>query len=144
MSNMKKPVQRKRTFAVSADEGIFELNVPIDITNPKYKNMLGSVKKPTLHSTGGLLIDPKFKKTPKERKQEKAFGAEPTDLGIPMMGLISMGMTAASGSAYDKAQKLNKKYKRDKKAKKLTATEGSFQTGGLIKGKPKLAKRGWK
>lgn len=65
-----------------------------------------------------LLKEPKFKKTPKERKKEKAFGAEPTDLGIPAMGLISMGMTAAAGSAYDKAQKLNKKYKKEASEKK--------------------------
>jgi len=61
-----------------------------------------------------FLIEPKFKKTPKERKKEKAFGAEPTDLGLPMMGLISMGATAASSAAYDKAQKLNNQYKNKK------------------------------
>ena len=58
-----------------------------------------------------LLKEPKFKKTPRERKQEKAFGKEPTDLGLPMMGLISMGATAAAGAAYDKGRKLDKGYK---------------------------------
>jgi hypothetical protein len=31
------------------------------------------------------------------------------------------------------------------RARKLTATEGSFKKGGLVKqGKPKLAKKGWR
>ena len=103
-----------------------------------------------------LLKEPKFKKTPRERKQEKAFGKEPTDLGLPMMGLISMGMTAASGAAYDKAKKLEKKYKKEaeKKYKKETKNKEEKKVevkreekfmGGLVRsGKPKLAKKGWK
>ena len=58
-----------------------------------------------------LLKEPKFKKTPKERKQDKAFGKDPTDLGLPMMGLMSMGATAAASAAYDKGKKLDKDYK---------------------------------
>jgi len=65
-----------------------------------------------------LLKEPKFKKTPKERKQDKAFGSDPTDFGLPMMGLIGMGSTAASSAAYDKAKKLNKKYKQKANEKK--------------------------
>jgi hypothetical protein len=31
------------------------------------------------------------------------------------------------------------------RARKLTATEGSFKKGGLVKqGKPKIAKKGWR
>jgi len=65
-----------------------------------------------------LLKEPKFKKTPKERKQDKAFGADATDLGLPMMGAIGMGATAAASAAYDKGKKLNKKYKQEASEKK--------------------------
>jgi hypothetical protein len=82
-----------------------------------------------------LLKEPKFKKTPKERKQEKAFGKDPTDLGLPTMGLIGMGATAASSAAYDKAKKLEKKHK--KEAEKKTKIK-------IKQGKPKIAKKGWK
>lgn len=58
-----------------------------------------------------LLKEPKFKKTPKERKQDKAFGKDPTDLGLPMMGFMGMGATAAASAALDKGKKLNKGYK---------------------------------
>jgi hypothetical protein len=34
---------------------------------------------------------------------------------------------------------------KEMRARKLTATEGSFKKGGLVKqGKPKLAKKGWR
>ena len=93
-----------------------------------------------------LLKEPKFKKTPKERKKDK-YGYGKGDFGIPMIGVLGGGMTIAAGAAYDKAQKLNKKYKKKKKDKEedLTSTEGSFKNGGLVKkGRPKLAKKGWK
>jgi hypothetical protein len=96
-----------------------------------------------------LLIEPEFKKTPREKRKDKkkGYGYEKGDFEIPMIGALGGGMTVAAGAAYDKAQKLNKKYKKKKKDKEedLTSTEGSFKNGGLVKkGRPKLAKKGWK
>ena len=64
-----------------------------------------------------LLKEPKFKKTPKERKKDK-YGYGKGDFGIPMIGVLGGGMTIAAGAAYDKAQKLNKEYKKQASEKK--------------------------
>ena len=48
-----KPRRVKKTFAVDPKRGIFELNVPIDITDDRYKNYPVKILKPTLHSSGG-------------------------------------------------------------------------------------------
>lgn len=47
---------KKRTFAVSPDEGIIQLNVPLTPEQKeKYKNYPGLKKKPTLHSKGSFI-----------------------------------------------------------------------------------------
>jgi hypothetical protein len=81
-----------------------------------------------------LLKEPKFKKTPKERKQDK-YGYGKGDFEVPTIGLMGMGATAAAGAAYDKGKKLNKKYKKEADKKKETK---------IKQGKPKIAKKGWK
>jgi len=58
-----KPRRVKKTFAVDPKKGIFELNVPIDITDDKYKNYPVKILKPTLHSTGDMIVP---KKKPKQ------------------------------------------------------------------------------
>ena len=44
----------------------------------------------------------------------------------------------------DKAPSTIARLEKEKLEKKLPSTEGSFKRGGLIKGYPKLAKKGWK
>jgi|TARA_E500000318_G_scaffold68514_2_gene63317 hypothetical protein len=101
-----------------------------------------------------IFKEPKFKKTPRERKKEKkkGYGYEKGDFEIPTIGVLGGGMSVAAGAAYDKAKKLEKKYKEEDEEKnkededsKITGREGSFKKGGLVRsGKPKLAKKGWK
>ena len=103
-----------------------------------------------------LLKEPKFKKTPKERKQEKKFGSEQGDFIVPMIGVLGGGVSVSGGASYGTAKKLEKKYKEEaeKKSKKETKNKEEKEVevkrekkfmGGLVRsGKPKLAKKGWK
>ena len=110
-----------------------------------------------------LLNEPKFKKTPKERKQEKKFGSEQGDFIIPMVGVLGGGVSVSGGASYGTAKKLEKKYKEEaekkkkeeeKKSKKETKNKEEKEVevkreekfmGGLVRsGKPKLAKKGCK
>ena len=103
-----------------------------------------------------LLNEPKFKKTPKERKQEKKFGSEQGDFIVPMIGVLGGGVSVSGGASYGTAKKLEKKYKEEaeKKSKKETKNKEEKEVevkrekkfmGGLVRsGKPKLAKKGWK
>ena len=67
-----------------------------------------------------LLIEPEFKKTPREKRKDKkkGYGYEKGDFEIPMIGALGGGMTVAAGAAYDKAQKLNTEYKKQASEKK--------------------------
>ena len=80
-----------------------------------------------------LLKEPKFKKTPKERKQEKKFGSEQGDFIVPMVGVLGGGVSVSGGASYGTAKKLEKKHKEE--AEKKTK---------IKQGKPKIAKKGWK
>ena len=82
-----------------------------------------------------LLKEPKFKKTPKERKQEKKFGSQQGDFIVPMVGVLGGGVAVSGGAAYGTAKKLEKKHKEE--AEKKTKTK-------IKQGKPKIAKKGWK
>mgnify|MGYP001602428673 CR=1 FL=1 len=84
-----------------------------------------------------LLKEPKFKKTPKERKQEKKFGSEQGDFIVPMVGVLGGGVAVSGGASYGTAKKLEKKHKEEAEKKKKTKTK-------LKQGKPKIAKKGWK
>ena len=60
--------------------------------------------------------------------------------------LEERGATGVKTAWYksDKAPSTFAKIEKRKLEKKLPSTEGSFKRGGLIKGYPKLAKKGWK
>ena len=60
--------------------------------------------------------------------------------------LEERGATGVKTAWYkpDKAPSTFAKLEKRKLEKKLPSTEGSFKRGGLIKGYPKLAKKGWK
>jgi len=60
--------------------------------------------------------------------------------------LDERGVTGVKTAWYkpDKAPSTVAKVQKIKLEKKLPSTEGSFKRGGLIKGYPKLAKKGWK
>ena len=46
---------RKRKYLVDSKRGIVELEVPINPKDPKYKNMMRSKPKRTLHKKGGVI-----------------------------------------------------------------------------------------
>jgi hypothetical protein len=46
---------RKRKYLVDPKRGIVELEVPINPKDPKYKNMMRSKPKRTLHKKGGMI-----------------------------------------------------------------------------------------
>jgi len=53
---------RKRKYLVDPKKGIVELEVPINPKDPKYKNMMRSKPKRTLHKKGGMIKNKNGKK----------------------------------------------------------------------------------
>lgn len=91
-------------------------------------------------------------KEPKMRRADRLGGRGKLTLddvvahGGPVVGLA--GAAAAAKMGAFKTKQEDSKKKKDNKKKKdkdLTKTEGSFNKGGLVKkGKPKIAKKGWR
>jgi hypothetical protein len=82
---------------------------------------------PEVEEAREILDEGKIKYTDKEKKMK--------ELGIDSEKMLKRRKLAKR--LIDSVQ--------GERARKLTATEGSFKKGGLVKqGKPKLAKKGWR
>ena len=90
------------------------------------------------------LKEPKIRKRDKFSSGRKTTLEEAVGYGSALSGLGLAGVAAKMGAFKPKQSSVKKKKDKDED-KDLNETEGSFKKGGLVKkGKPKLAKRGWR
>ena len=94
-----------------------------------------------------LLKLKEFKSRARDRKRSGGRKITPEEVvgyGSALSGLGLAGAAAKLGAFKPKQDSVKNKKDKDED-KDITETEGSFKKGGLVKkGKPRLAKRGWR